>query len=859
MAFDFDSFVKENTSQKKSSGGFDFDSFVNQNTKNSGGDGMFNFQNFLRENSTLQVSNRSLGSSQGLYNFASQKGLGNQANTILKNYEGEKPKEFFSGGFISDIFDAVNVLDYGVVGMLKGKSFSEGIKTRQSFADKDSFGSSGLPGVIVGTLLDIAVDPFTYIAPYTIVKKIPFASKILKGVKELAVGKNVEKVIEGTGKTFETVEGGTKLGKYLSSKFSWMFGADPIFRESWERSTKNIAISSQAISDLSKTVSEITPEISKKILSRDETGRFIRTPLEKLADLKPKEIEAVASLYQKIDGLGKEAVDLGLLSKEKYEENIGQYIKNAYEEYEKVNKKGLFGFSKTGIKGIKSRVEGLTPEKMKELGQIDNPAYLLFKSAIDLTRDVENAKLFKTVAEKFGTDVAQEGFTKMPVGQRLGQVAGKYIPDNMATYLNEIIRPVEDNLGKRLLASFKFNKVILNPATHARNIVSNKVLNYWKLGMNPLDPRVIKSDSVALKEIFKGNGKWISEAKPLGYNLNNFATGEMKSILDGQEAKNLLGKFGGVWDNTKKTLGNIYQAEENHAKLSAYIFNRTTKGLSPEEAWKMAESATFNYAQVTPFVRKLRESVWGYPFITFTVKSTPVVAETIAKNPQRIGVIGKIKQSIENLSGIKETERERASEPPWVKNGFYIKLPMKDKEGRSAYFDLTYILPFGELLSGNFFERKVDRKTGLKEGLVTGLAKKSPLINLITEIGKNQDFYGNKIWKDSDPSERQLGDLMRHVSKTYLPPLVADQIPGGYDSKGQRTQRGVVGALKPKEREDQQRTLMQEMLRNVGIKINPVDVDIQETFQEWNKKKALETLLIENGFLNEINKTYIPK
>jgi len=40
-----------------------------------------------------------------------------------------------------------------------------------------------------------------------------------------------------------------------------------------------------------------------------------------------------------------------------------------------------------------------------------------------------------------------------------------------------------------------------------------------------------------------------------------------------------------------------------------------------------------------------------------------------------------------------------------LKMDFYIKLPMKDKQGRSAYFDLTYILPFGDLLAGNFFEK----------------------------------------------------------------------------------------------------------------------------------------------------------
>ena len=52
---------------------------------------------------------------------------------------------------------------------------------------------------------------------------------------------------------------------------------------------------------------------------------------------------------------------------------------------------------------------------------------------------------------------------------------------------------------------------------------------------------------------------------------------------------------------------------------------------------------------------------------------------------------------------------------------------------------------------------------------------------------------------------------------------------------------------------------MEEMLRNVGAKIQPIDVDIQETYQEWNKQKALETLLREKGVGKEFSKFYIPK
>jgi len=842
-----------------------------------------------------RTRNKDLDSSKGLYNLAVQNGLQGQADRILQQQTGEETKKIFSGGFISDVFDTLNAIQYGVVGVLKGKSFAEGVKTRQSFSDKDALGSKGLPGVIGGILLDIAVDPLTYIAPYTIVKKVPLLGKAFKALEALVFGKKVTKTIKvakGVSKTYDALEGGTKVGKYAAQKLGWMFGADPIFRKTFERSVKNTAISTKGLVDMVKPIADLSPKTAAKLLMRDDTGRFIRVPLEGLkGTLTGGEFSSVKKVFNKLDKLGKEAVDVGLLGKGKYAENVGEYIKNAYQEFEQAKAKGIFGYSKIGIKGIKKRVKGLTPEAMKELGQIDNPAYLLFKSTVDLSKDIENIKLFNAVNKKFGTEIAQEGFSQIPktarfigskgkqadiltdikkgvkgvsklkeelISTKVGDLAGKYVPDQMKKYLTEIINPAKNTVEKQVVANFKFFKVIMNPATHARNMVSNKLLNWWKIGMNPLDPRVIASDLEATKEIFKGSGKWIDLATPHGYSLNTFASAELKHLLDLPEVS-AWGKGVSGWKKMQRKLGNIYQGEENLAKLSAFIFN-SKKGLGAEEAWKLAESATFNYAQVTPFIRKLRESLFGLPFITFTVKSTPLVAETLIKAPHRISAIGKIKNGIENLSDIKMTARERAAEPSWVKDGFYIKLPMKDKQGRSAYFDLTYILPFGDLLAGNFFEKNRDLSTGLPESQANAIMKKLPFIQVVSQVSRNKDFYGNSIWKNTDNTTKQTGDLMRHLLKTYIPPLVGDQLPGGYNYKGERQQRGIVGAVQRGEEDiGQKRNLMQELMRNVGAKVQPIDADIQETYQEWNKKKALQNLLLENGIGSNFERFYVPK
>lgn len=812
-------------------------------------------------------------SSQGLYNLAVQNGLQGQADRILKTQQGESTNKFWSGGFMMDTIDTLNALQYGVVGMAKGDSFINGVRNRSSWTDKDALGDKGTPGLVAGIILDIAFDPLTYIAPATIAKKIPMLAKVIKGVKEAGFGKTVakgvdtgrvyqsaEEALKAGERTYQAQEGGTKVGRLLVEKLAYKAGKDPIYMDIYEKGTKNTAITIQKIAELGKPIADLTPEVASAILKTDKTGRFVRESLEVLAKkLTPDQLAPVAKLYNYIDNLGKEAVDLGLLSKETFEKNMGEYIKNAYLEYEqKTASKLPFGFSKTKISPIKSRKD---VENVAEFGltQIKNPAYLLMKSGIDLTRQVENAKMFRQVAQKFGSDIPQEGFTKMGDGKSLGDLAGKYLPNHMAESLNEIAMPAADTFGKALIANFKFAKVVMNPATHIRNIVSNMVLNYWKLGMNPLDPRTIRAQKEALSEIAKGSGKWIDEAKPLGYNLDTFASAEFKNILETPEMTSAMGKAGGMWTKTKKALGDMYQGEENFAKLTAYIYQRQVKKLDPEDAWKAAESATFNYAQVTPLIRKIRTSIWGMPFITFTAKATPLAIETALKNPGRISVIGKIKKGIENQSDLEQTDRERASEPPWVRDGFYIKLPGADKYGRSKYFDLTYIIPFGDLVSGSFFERGQATDTGLPEGAAQTVLRKNPVTQLIMELGKNRNFYGNKIWKDSDSPEQQARDMFIHITKTYAPPLLGEQLPNGYNAKsGERDWKGIPGGIEASE-ENQKRTLTEEIMRNAGIKIQPLNAEIQETYQEWNKKKALELLLKESGVLKGMEINYVPK
>src|SRR3990167_6618436 len=230
-----------------------------------------------------------------------------------------------------------------------------------------------------------------------------------------------------------------------------------------------------------------------------------------------------------------------------------------------------------------------------------------------------------------------------------GQLAGKYIPDSMAEYVNEIVNPASDVFGKKLISEFKYMKVVFSLSTHVRNVISNKILNWLKLGIGPWR---VDLDIAAIKDI-KTNSEMYQRAQRAGLGASTYGAQELRNLLE-ENVETMVGKYGGkLYGKMKRSIGDFYDKEEQLSKLIAFK-ELIKKGMKDDEAWKLAETATFNYSQVTPFVRQLRTAIWGVPFITFPLKATPIAIETALKHPKRISVIGKIKNTIENASDIKE-------------------------------------------------------------------------------------------------------------------------------------------------------------------------------------------------------------
>src|SRR3990167_6395493 len=318
----------------------------------------------------------------GLKTVAQKTGLGEQAEKLLAT-KGEKPNQIFSGGFIQDTFDTLNFLQHGVTGVIQGKGFAQGVKTRASFAEKgeEGLGDLGIPGTIAGIALDIAVDPLTYLGGFGILKKGTTA--VVKGIK--AVGKVATKI--------PVLE---KAGEHLGKAFIYRFGQDAVYKELAERTIKNVGVGVQNVLDIAIPITKLDSATQKTIAEARKLGQLESLPADILVKAKPA--------FDELDRLGKEAVNVGLLSPETYSENVGKYIARLYRTKEAPE--GIAGKIKGIFEGKPKRIDLSRfkkrtdiPEEVREaMGEILEAGYPTAKGLVQLTRSIENAKFFNEVA-----------------------------------------------------------------------------------------------------------------------------------------------------------------------------------------------------------------------------------------------------------------------------------------------------------------------------------------------------------------------------------------------------------------------------------------------------------------------------
>lgn len=567
----------------------------------------------------------------------------------------------------------------------------------------------------------------------------------------------------------------------------------------------------------------------------------------------PLEFRSIAKIARdKIDELGKQYAELGIISDATFSKNVGEYLGRYYKGREEPLEAVKRIFKRRFIKGERGRHRVLkTAAEREKAGLITDPMYAVSRTIGDLTFDIANANAFRKIAqnpewaqpyERFPTasEASRSGFVHLPKNPAYGDLSNMWVEKGIVSEINAMIPNYSKGLSQDpiwreavdlydiMLTSWKYGKTALNPATHGRNIFSNVIL----ADFGGLSPRRIDIYAQATREYAK-KGVFYKEAAETGLFGTDWFGSEIKTMgkaITKSNKETMIGttadmiadsKFGSLLGKP----GRLYQAEEHFFKMALFVHRRKL-GDTPALASAHAQKYLFNYSDLSPFLKKLRRSPLGGPFLSFTVKSIPVIAETAAKHPIRFFKYPAMFSALNEISKVQigmtdeEYKQMQESLPEWQKNTWLtpkVLLPIRGQEGSPRVLDLTYNLPWGQigeqgkLLKNIPFIRDIP---GLS--IIDPLVGSNPFANLVAEgIFNKKLFTGREIFNRlTDTNMRALEKFSVHAGRQLAPGIVLN-IPAVISAfKGDVNRFG-----------DKYDPLSTALSKLAGIKIIDVNID----------------------------------
>lgn len=458
----------------------------------------------------------------------------------------------------------------------------------------------------------------------------------------------------------------------------------------------------------------------------------------------------------------------GLITKEQQFKDLGQFSKTAEDIAPSLVKGDSQVALEKGIHGTQN-------------SEIERRALDVLARASASGKTVESEKAIQEGAKQLlqrSTQVTHEGqkLYKLPESASLGALSGTFVPEAIHTYLTEGSgRLLSSNVGKwmmRLSAPFNFKtmKTVYSPGSQVRNVISNQILGF----MN--DPGSFKHFKQAIDVVSHPNSKEFQEMEKVGLFNGKFFGEEVKRFYKSIETKDDittfskfvegLKNFGGAIHNK---LGDAREVMESHAKIQQYLRARSL-GASAEQAKRVAEKTLFAYNKVGPGVRILRST--GVPFITFTLKAAPFIAETGLKNPKRLAVFPKLEREMANL--FNDHPEDEKYMPTWMKG--MIPMPGTDENGNKQYFNPRYLYPWGSIV-GDF-----NPLPGLpfigKGGTLPGGVSMSPTISEgISQVTGRDLFTGQEFVNDAMLPGDAVKARLTRIGKTFSPGPVSSALP----------------------------------------------------------------------------------
>lgn len=382
--------------------------------------------------------------------------------------------------------------------------------------------------------------------------------------------------------------------------------------------------------------------------------------------------------------------------------------------------------------------------------------------------------------------VPLEDFKQIPDAARYGALRGLWVRKEIYEDLvgaQAFIDPksfeaLMDRTAGKVTRWFKFSKVAANLPSHFRNLYGNAMMMH----LSGVPMRRVFSGEIFLKSLDSiiNKDRFWQLANRYGLQEASFANVELARIRDEwmamQESDAMHSgpaKLKAMFGRVTNAIGDLYQFEEALGKIAKMRDAIEREGMEESDAVLEAHKWLFDYSLVPRWVRYMRNAPLGVPFLTYTYKAMPRMAETLVRTPWRFLPYIAIGYGVEELFKYfwdvddEDAEKARKAAPSWMENrGSLMMLPFKDDVGRLQMFDMGYITPWGMLAdlgaqAGSENYGSMLSTTGLMGG---------PLPDIVTAVNTGIDpFTGKKIMPDGATPKEKAGAVLTYAWNFAMP------------------------------------------------------------------------------------------
>ena len=472
---------------------------------------------------------------------------------------------------------------------------------------------------------------------------------------------------------------------------------------------------------------------------------------------------------------------------------------------------------------------------------------------------------------------------------KYGLLAGRYLPgpiwNDVRQMANGSFAPLGETYAE-VLRLWKTAKTALSPAVHTNNILANMVMADWH---DVSAGHVLKALKIALaagesqgrgvlgtiSNVAQQRGglddraaaaEVLNRYRDSGGDIGSWATQEvarkqLEPLLAAVEAE--LGRSGAAganttaadvgvmtalqhmlrlrfpsaWDAFKgskpakrvgleaSTMIDLYQAEDDIFRLAAWL-RAKEDGQTDMRAGRDARRSFLDYDINAPWIEAMRRSAW--PFIAFTYRAAPMLAEIATKKPHKILKLMALAGLVNYLGvlmggGGDDDERRLLPEEKagrvWGLVPKLIRMPWNSdqikngvKVGESpVYLDIRRWIPVGDIVDTDQNHAALP----LPPGLIPG----GPLAVLGELFANKSAFTGKAITLETDTKAEAAGKVFDHLYKAFMPNLLG--VPGTYATSGvYDAYHGRTDAF------GREQSVAQAVASSVGVKLGSYPADV---------------------------------